>query len=69
MSPSPAPTSVRDPKRFLTAFKRGLQECSSEAKTYGVCIAQKVPAVEKGICSKEFAALRACMRKSLKYRS
>eukprot|EP00897_Mesotaenium_endlicherianum_P004465 jgi/Mesen1/4046/ME000213S03069 len=66
MSIPKAASKGRDPNHFLNAFKRGLQQCSVQAQQYGACVAGKVPAVERGVCEKEFAALKACMRHSLK---
>lgn len=33
-----------------------------QMQAYGQCVASKVPAVERGMCEKEFLALKACMR-------
>lgn len=37
----------------------------SQAKTYGTCVASKLPEVEKGQCEKEFGALKACMQRAV----
>lgn len=33
----------------------------SQAKEYGRCVAEKVPEIERDMCSKEFLALKTCM--------
>lgn len=33
-----------------------------QMQAYGQCVASKVPAVEQGMCEKEFLALKACIR-------
>ncbi|KAF0892063.1 hypothetical protein E2562_013459 [Oryza meyeriana var. granulata] len=52
-SPAAASSSV---------LTRILAACSSQAKDYGRCIAEKVPEIEHNMCSKEFLALRSCMQ-------
>ena len=34
-------------------------------KAYGQCVATKVPAVEKGMCEKEFLTLKACVQNAV----
>ncbi|KAI5671652.1 hypothetical protein M9H77_12016 [Catharanthus roseus] len=52
-------TSVRTTTPTL---RRILVKCGAQAKDYGSCVASKVPAVERDMCSKEFLALRNCMQ-------
>ncbi|GLJ12456.1 hypothetical protein SUGI_0191190 [Cryptomeria japonica] len=47
-------------------FKRILVQCSPQVKEYGYCVANKVPAVERDMCLKEFLALKTCMQNVLK---
>jgi len=52
----------RKPAASSPALARILSSCVSQAKDYGRCIAAKVPEIEHNMCSKEFLALRACMK-------
>lgn len=40
--------------------------CSPAMRQYGLCVASKVPAVEKGMCEKEFLALKSCIQNAAK---
>lgn len=51
---------------FPSPFKRILVQCSPQVKEYGCCVANKVPAVERDMCLKEFLQLKACMQNVLK---
>lgn len=48
------------PGSFTHAFREGLVRCRAQAQAYGACVRAALPAVEKGACEREFAALRAC---------
>ena len=39
-----------------------------QMQAYGQCVASKVPAVEQGMCEKEFLALKACIRGAVSLR-
>ncbi|KAG9459856.1 hypothetical protein H6P81_004364 [Aristolochia fimbriata] len=53
-------------RKAPSVLKRFLINCSSQAQEYGVCISQKVPEIERDMCSKEFLALKACMQNVLR---
>lgn len=59
-------TQTQVPKDFgrgiLAAYTAGLAACKSEAASYGSCIQEKLGSVERGSCSKEFAALKNCVK-------
>jgi hypothetical protein len=37
-----------------------------QMQAYGQCVTSKLPAVELGICEKEFRALKTCMERAVK---
>uniref|UniRef100_A0A7I4E1F6 Mic1 domain-containing protein n=1 Tax=Physcomitrium patens TaxID=3218 RepID=A0A7I4E1F6_PHYPA len=46
-------------------LKNVFLRCSPAMKEYGQCVATKLPAVEKGMCEKEFLALKTCMQNAV----
>ncbi|KAH9546674.1 hypothetical protein CY35_12G111900 [Sphagnum magellanicum] len=58
-----APAQVRP---LPSPFKRVLLRCSVDMQAYGQCVTSKLPAVELGICEKEFRALKTCMERVVK---
>ncbi|CAA6653841.1 unnamed protein product [Spirodela intermedia] len=50
-----------------SVLKRILVNCASQAKEYGRCVAEKVPEIERDMCSKEFLALKTCMSNAIRY--
>lgn len=40
-----------------------------QVKEYGYCVANKVPAVERDMCLKEFLALKTCMQNVVRLKS
>lgn len=56
----------RPSQRTSNAIQSGLAVCSTEAQHYGACIRAVLPDVDKGVCEREFQALKACMRKALR---
>ena len=47
-------------------LRAGLAACSAQAAAYGACCKALLPAVERGACQAEFAALRSCFLATLK---
>ena len=39
--------------------------CAEELTAYGACVNRRLESLERGVCSKEFAALKACADTSL----
>ncbi|KAH7280469.1 hypothetical protein KP509_37G069100 [Ceratopteris richardii] len=54
------------PEKIPTNFRQVFVNCSCELKTYGQCVAAKVPTIEQGMCSEEFLALNRCIIEVLK---
>jgi hypothetical protein len=47
--------------RLLLTVRAHLRDaCGAQVSAYGACVKGALPAVERGACEKEFAALRTC---------
>jgi len=54
---------IPPPTRLGETFKAMVQTCPMEIASYGKCIATNADHIERGICDREFQALKICMRK------
>jgi len=51
---------------FSKSVLASLTTCSPEVATYGACIKQGLPDIQRGMCEKQFLALKKCFRKELR---
>ncbi|BBM97275.1 hypothetical protein Mp_1g04390 [Marchantia polymorpha subsp. ruderalis] len=57
--------SDRGGHNLPSSFKKVFVKCSPAMRAYGQCVASKVPAVERGMCSREFMSLKLCVQKAI----
>jgi len=62
----PTPVKGTGPGSFTAAFRHGLSTCNTQVQAYGACLRAALPAVNKGSCDSEFAALRTCFFAAVK---
>ncbi len=51
---------------FDAHFSGVLVDCKAEVAAYGACMSSKLGALDKGVCAKEFQALKACSEATLR---
>ena len=51
---------------FSKSVLQSLTKCSSEVGLYGACIKQGLPDIQRGMCEKQFLALKKCFRAELR---
>jgi hypothetical protein len=49
--------------RLSQVFKRVKGSCGVQLAAYGACVVAKEEVLDKGVCQKEFEALKACFRR------
>ncbi|KAL6752567.1 hypothetical protein V8C86DRAFT_2718268 [Haematococcus lacustris] len=54
------------PRSGLARYGASLTTCAEQAAAYGACLKASLPEVERGMCAKEFAALRQCFAAAAK---
>ena len=51
---------------FSKSVLASMTTCSLEVATYGACIKQGLPDIQRGMCEKQFMALKKCFRKEFR---
>jgi len=51
---------------FSKSVLASLTRCSAEVTSYGACLKEGLPDVQKGMCDPQFRALKKCFRAQLR---